>query len=256
MTPETSCVSRSAQSATPVLASVVVALAAAWGSGAAWADDRPFLRTTTAVVEDDDERVFEFTTTHVMAKKQRSTSAQLGYSFSPTLSVELELGQQRDRIEGVTAREQGLSLRLAWMDPAREGWGLATRFSVEREREAGGEWAQPNGSGMLAFSVPLSGKSVWVHANLGARYSTEATDSRRWTGLWSWGAEKPLGRRTTLFAEAAGASDGRDRIAQLGVRQWLQREKVAVDVGVGRQFARDTPGNFVAVSLSLYDLSD
>jgi hypothetical protein len=69
------------------------------------------------------------------------------------------------------------------------------------------------------------------------------------------GAEKPINRQTSLFAEAAGASDGLDRIAQIGVRQWLKREKVALDVGVGRQFANDIRGNFLAVSLSLYDLS-
>jgi hypothetical protein len=246
---------RSVISAAPVLASVAVALTTALGCGAVQADDRPFLRTTRAVVEDDDERVFEFTATHVTAKKQRSTSVQLEYSFSPTLSVELELGHQRDRIEGISEREQGLGLRMSWVDPAREGWGLATKFGVERERESGDEWAQPQWSGVMAFSMPVADKSVWVHANVGARYNPQTSGAARWTGLWSLGAEKPLNRRASLFAEVAGASDGRDRIAQVGLRQWLKREKVAVDVGVGRQFANDIRGNFLAVSLSLYDLS-
>ncbi len=246
---------KSVISAAPVLASVAVALTTALGCGVVQADDRPFLRTTSAVVEDDDERVFEITTSLVSSKKQRSTSVQLEYSFSPALSVELELGYQRDRIEGISEREQGLGLRMSWVDPAREGWGLATKFSVERERESGDEWAQPHWSGVMAFSMPLADKSVWVHANVGARYSSEASGSARWTGLWSLGAEKSLNRQTSLFAEAAGASDGRDRIAQVGLRQWLKREKVAVDVGVGRQFANNIQGNFLAVSLSLYDLS-
>lgn len=256
MTLETPRVSGSTLPTTPVFASVVVALAAAWGSGAAWADDRPFLRTTSAVVEDDDERVFEFTATHVVAKKQRSTSAQLGYSFSPTWSVEMEQGLQRDRIEGHTEREQGLGLRLSWVDPAREGWGLATRLSVERERESGEEWTRPQWRGVMAFSLPLAGKRAWLHANLGARYSPPVSGSQRWAGLWSLAAQMPLSRRTALFAEAAGASDGLDRMVQFGVRQWLQREKVAIDWGWGRQWARDTPANFLAISLSLYDLSD
>jgi hypothetical protein len=39
---EISRISGSALPTAPVLASVVVALAAVWGSGAVWADDRPF----------------------------------------------------------------------------------------------------------------------------------------------------------------------------------------------------------------------
>ena len=247
--------SGSALPTVPVFASVTVVLATALGCGGTWADDRPFLRTTSAVVEDDDERVFGFTATHISGKRQGSTSAQLEYSFSPTLSVELELGHQRDRIEGVSEREQGLGLRVSWIDPAREGWGLASKFSVERERESGEAWAKPQWRGVMAWSVPLASQSVWLHANLGAVHQAGPRDEDRWRGLWSLGADKALGRHTLLFAEAAGVSDGRDRMAQLGVRQWLKREKVALDVGLGRQFAHDTQGNFLAVSLSLYDLS-
>lgn len=246
--------SRLTSVATPVLASVVVAMAASLSCGVVQADDRPFLRTTTAVVEDDDERVFSFTTSHLSGQRQSATSVQLEYSISPTLSVEVESGQQRNKMEDVSEREQGAGLWMSWVDPAREGWGLASKFSVERGHESGQPWAKPQWSAVMAWSMPFDQKSVWVHANLGARYTPEGSGAERWTGLWSVATEKSITRNTALFAEAAAASDGSDRMAQVGVRQWLKRNKVALDVGLGRQFAPDLKGNFVAISLSLYDL--
>ena len=60
-----------------------VALALAGAALAPWAraGDGPFLNTTTAVVEDDDERVFEFSTQYVHQRQQRGWRTHLGYSF-------------------------------------------------------------------------------------------------------------------------------------------------------------------------------
>lgn len=247
----------SAHHLAPVLAPVAMALGVVCFGTAAQADDRPFLRTTTAIVEDDDERVFEFSATHQNGKKERSTQLQLGYSFSPTLSVEVELGQDRNKVDEVSSREQGVGVWMSWIDPARDGWGLATKFSAERERESGAErWEKPKYKGVMAFSLPQADKSTWLHANLGTIYRPTIEDGqRRWTSTWSVAAQKELNRRFELFAEAAGVQDRSDQIAQVGVRHWIKREKLALDVGLGRQYAEERRGNFVALTLSVFDIS-
>lgn len=223
---------------------------------AARADDRPFLRTGTAIVEDDDERVFETSLTHVSGKKERSTQWQLGYSFSPTLSLELELGSARDKVNEISAREQGLGLRVAWIDPARQGWGMATKFSAERERESGEEqWNKPLYKAVMAFSLPLAEKTAWLHANVGMQYQNKESTERRWTSLWSLGAQKEISRRFEVFAELAGNQERSDQIAHAGVRHWFKRQKVALDLGLGRQLAPERRDNFVSLNLSVYDIS-
>lgn len=245
----------SACSHTLVRAPVVLALAVAGFGTAAQADDRPFLRTTTAVVEDDDERAFEWSASHLNGPKERSTQWQLGYSFSPTLSVEAELGQVRDKTDDLSSREQGLGLWMSWIDPARQGWGLATQLRVERERESGASWEEPQWKGVLAFSVPLAEKTAWLHANVGMRHQSPSNGLRRWASLWSVAAQKELNRRFELFAEWAGTQDRRDQLAQAGVRHWIKREKLAIDIGAGRQFAENRRGHFAVVSLSVLDIS-
>jgi hypothetical protein len=239
----------------PVLAPVAMALMSVGISPSAQADDRPFLRTTSAIVEDDDERVFEWSLSHTNGKKERNTQTQLGYSFSPTLSVELEWAQARDKVEGLSSREHGLGLWVSWVDPARAGWGLASKFSVERERENGSPWEHPAWKGVLAYSLPLADKSTWLHANWGMRYLSSEGDARRWNALWSVAAQTALNRRFELFAELAGNQERSDQLAMAGVRHWIKREKWALDVGLGRQLAEDRKGPFLAVSLSVFDIS-
>lgn len=219
------------------------------------ADDRPFLRTGTAIVEDDDERVFELHGVVLAGKRFQGPGLQLEYSFSPTFSMEVEWSRIRDKVEGESSREIGLGFRMAWIDPARDGWGLATRFSVERERESDDGWDRPEWKGVLAYSLPWSDRTAWLHANVGIRYQSADAGERRWTGLWSLAVQKEISRQTALFAEAAGAQGGADRLLQIGLRQWVRREKVALDFSVGRQFDSGARSNFVVLGLSIYDIS-
>lgn len=249
--------SRSPRRGAPVPGPVALALAAlvAGVNPSARADDRPFLRTGTAIVEDDDERVFEVHGTVQAGRRFRGLGLQVEYAFSPTFSLEFEWSRTRDRLEGESSREIGLGARLAWVDPAREGWGLATRFSVERERESDDGWARPAWKGVLAWSLPAADRSAWLHANVGARYQPAEPGERRWTGLWSVAAQQEITRHTVLFAEAAGARGGTERLAQVGVRHWLRREKVALDLALGRHFDLGPRGGFVVLGLSFHDIS-
>ena len=233
-----------------------VALALAGAALAPWAraGDGPFLNTTTAVVEDDDERVFEFSTQYVHQRQQRGWRTQLGYSFSPTLSAEVELGRERDTGQAGSERELGLGLWHAWLDPAREGWGLASQFELEWSRATGSPWQRPAVSAVMAASLPLFDNTLWLHANLGAR-NAPGEDGRRWAGLWSVAAQHKLARRTEAFAELGGSNRSGERLAQIGLRQWLVREKVAADIGLGRRHGEGEGQRFVALRLSIFDIS-
>ena len=221
---------------------------AALATPALRADDRPFLRTATAVVEDDDERVFEFSATGLSHRHGDGLSLQGGYSFSPTLSVEGELGLSRDRAEGSKGREAGLGVWQAWIDPAREGWGLAGKLSAEWD-QASDEPRQRTLRGVVAASLPLSGKQVWLHANAGV----EQREGEGRVGIWSLATQGELNRRWALFGEIASSSR-RDELAQFGVRHWIKRDKIALDLALGRERVAQDRRGFVAAGLAFYDI--
>ena len=231
------------------LFTIMALTGAALAAPAARADDRPFLRTATAVVEDDDERVFEFSATGLSHRHGDGLSLQGGYSFSPTLSAEVELGVSRDRAEGSRGREVGIGVWQAWIDPASEGWGLAGKLGAEWDRDAAGEPLQRTLRGVVAASLPLSGKQVWLHANAGV----EQREGQGRAGIWSLALQGELDRRWALFGELASSSR-RDELAQVGVRRWLRRDKIALDLGIGRERIADDRRGFVAAGLAFYDL--
>jgi hypothetical protein len=233
-----------------------VALALAGAALAPWAraGDGPFLNTTAAMVEDDDERVFEFSTQSVHHRQQRGWRTQLGYSFSPTLSAEVEWGREWETGQPGSERELGLGLWRAWLDPAREGWGLASHFELEWSRATGSPWQPPAVSAVMAASLPVFDHTLWLHANLGAR-NTPGDEGRRWDGLWSVAAQHKLARRSEAFVEAGGTTRGSEQLIQVGLRQWLVREKIAADIGLGRRLADGERHRFVALRLSFFDIS-
>ena len=223
---------------------------AALAAPLARADDRPFLRTVTAVVEDDDERVFEFSATGVGSKQGHELGLQGGYSISPTLSVEAELGWSRDREEHSTERQIGVGIWHAWVDPAREGWGLAGKLGSEWDQGAAGQARQRTLRGIVAASLPLLEKRVWLHANLGV----EQRSGDGQVGLWSVAAQANLTRHWQLFAEAAD-NERREGLSQIGVRHWIRRDKIALDLAIGREHLPGDQRGFVAAGLAFYDLS-
>ena len=76
-------------------------------------------------------------------------------TLSPTLSAEVELGRERDTGQAGSERELGLGLWHAWLDPAREGWGLASSIELEWARATGSPWQRPAMNAVLAASLPL-----------------------------------------------------------------------------------------------------
>jgi hypothetical protein len=236
---------------------LMLSLLAGMAGGSAWADDRPFLRTSTAVVDDDNDHTYDLHLGRLSSKKVGASRLQMGYSLSPTLNIEIELESIRDRIEASTSRDRELAVWVSWVDPQREGWGLSSRLSAGQERESGqglepSAW-HPYARGVAAVSVPLAEKALWLHANLGAQWGSAPQERTRWRRAWSLAGEHAFTGRTSWFAELAGT--GPQRLAFCGLRQWLRKGKVAMDLGGGRQTVGQGHGHFVSLSLSLYEIS-
>jgi hypothetical protein len=233
------------------LAFVSASFAVLTACPSSWAGDRPFLDTNTAMVEDDDERTFEFSTWLVKLKQERALQAALEYNFSPTLSAEVELGWSKNKLLESKERSLELGLRKVWIDPARQGWGLGTNFSVGWARQDDTGWKAQSIRTVMAYSLPLLEKQVWLHANAGVERLQE---ERKTYGVASLALQGQVRKDITLFGEVARRPE-KENLLQGGVRWWAKKDKVALDVSVGKLRPQDDESRkFISLGLSLYDL--
>jgi hypothetical protein len=234
------------------LATCIVMSTVLWAASAsASTEDRPFLETGTAIVEDDDERSFEFSAWMVKLKQERALQAALEYNFSPTLSAEVELGWSKNKEDGSRERGVELGLRKVWIDPARAGWGLGTNVGLDWSRTGEHGWKYQSLRAVMTYSVPLLEKQIWLHANAGL---VREQEERKTHGVWSLAAQAQLRKDFTLFTEYAHQAQ-KNTMVQGGVRWWAKKDKVALDFAVGKQRPQDADRqNFINVGLNFYDL--
>lgn len=218
------------------------------------AGDRPFLLADTAIQEDDDERVFEVSTWAQKASRFKSLQAEVEYSFVPDFSIEFGWGRKlvrgEDEPEAETELEFGV--RKVLRDPARHGWGVGLTAEVGASREVEGDERTGWRYGESRIAVPLSRQwgPVWTHLTLGAQHE-------RREGVRPLAALAVLGsvsRSAKLFAEWGAVRD-RSGLAQAGVRWWIQRERVAVELAAVRHREGGERHNAVLLGLSVMDLS-
>jgi hypothetical protein len=215
------------------------------------AADRPFLETDTAMVEDDDERTFEFSAWLVKLKQERALQAALEYNFNPTLSAEVELGWLKNKEDGSRERSVELGLRKVWIDPAREGWGLGSNVNLGWSRTDEHGWKYQSLRAVMTYSLPLLEKQIWLHANAGL---LREQDELKTYGIWSLAAQARLRKDISLFTEYAHQAQ-KSTMVQGGVRWWAKKDKLALDFAVGQQRPQDADRqNFINVGLSFYDL--
>jgi hypothetical protein len=230
----------------------LAALAAACALAATAARaDRPFIAVTGAAAEEDDDRMWSATA----AVERRRAATQLGvsaeYAFDPVSSVELSIGRSRLRDAGASSTETELEFEFKQLfnHIARDGWGWGVALGTGARRQGGG-WR----GGAWSLVVPVSlqwgeGGAALVHANAGL---VREVGERR-ASLLALGIEGEVARRVVLFAEAAREGDA--KLLHGGARWWLQREKLALDIGIVRRRAGDAAaGTGVTLALSRYDL--
>lgn len=221
------------------------ALACAFASALAWAD-RPFIASTSAAAEEDDDRVWSIATAFERRRGARQGGVTAEYAFEPTRSIEFTF--ERASPDGGSGFE--VEYKHLFNHIARDGygWGVALGLGARRD-DGGSSWRGGAWSLTLPLSIQFAQTDGLVHLNAGL---TREPGARRET-LLAAGVEYQAWRRVTLFAEAAREGDDA-KLLHAGARWWIRREKIAFDLGATRRRESGETRRGVIVGLAWYDL--
>ena len=230
-----------------VLASLLLAAA----NPPVLANDRPFEAARTAVSEDDDQ-VWSFEVWARRIGPVRSVTIEPDYSFDPSNSMQMELTRKLDRFGQETGHEAELEYKHVFNRLARDGWGWALSAAVGAERST--TTTTRTATVRLPVSVDLgqwtgsSSIAPLLHLNIGLHKASEA----RRVVTNAVALEQTLFKRSLLFAE--WAREGEQRVAQLGLRHWLQKEKLALDIAWQQRWAPGERAVGWVAGIGWYDL--
>lgn len=216
----------------------------ACAGGNVMANDRPFQSARTAVMEDD-EYVWSMENWVQRFGRVRGLSIEPEYTFGGGFSIQTEFTRLLDRDRAATGHEAEIEFKQIFNHVARDGWGIAVSAALSTGRSEDGGSVRG-----ATFRVPLSlpfGNGGYLHLNLGVAKESDA--KREWTR--SFALEHDLFKRTTGFVE--WARTGEETYAQVGVRHWVKKEKLAVDFSL-QQFRREgrNASGFI-LGLGIYD---
>jgi hypothetical protein len=214
---------------------------------AAVAADRPYLVTISAAAEEDEEEAWAVENWLRRVGSQRSLTLAPEYAFDPQNAVQLELRRFVDREAG-NGHEVEVELKHLFNRIARDGfgWGVVAIFAFERP--AGGRWQRTAASVSVPFTWAIGEGDGLVHLNVGV---AKPREGRRFaTGAIA--AEREVAPRTSLFAEFTRDADG--HLAHGGVRYWIKRERLALDVAWQRLHGDERRGSGPVIGLAWYDL--
>ncbi len=222
--------------------SVLVILA----GSTAQANDRPFQIARTAVMEDD-EQVWSFESWAERRGSVRGLSVEPEYTFSGGYSIQFQLSRYLDRTGEQTGHEAEVELKHIFNHIARDGYGVAVSASLGAERTTEGGSVRTLGL-KLPISIILGEGGPTLHLNPGLSKSSAA----RWAWTRAVAIEHEVYRRTTAFAELA--HEGSLRFAQIGVRHWLRKDRLAVDLAWQQQRSTEGRAPGLILGLGWYDL--
>ena len=210
------------------------------------AADRPYLTLSSAAAEEDDDQVGSLQTVVRADRLVRSQAVSAEYAFDPLRSVQLEFTRQR--ASGQTRLQAELEYKQLFNHIARDGWAWGLSVSLGADRGPGQAWHGGSWGAVLPLSLQLGEAVATAHLNLGL--VRERLERRQ--ALAAVGIEGLVARRTLLFAEASGL--GQERLLHAGLRYWIRRDRLALDVSVTR---RRADGEWVRgwlLGLAWYDL--
>ena len=216
---------------------------------AAQAADRPYLFANSAAAEEDEEQVWSVENWYRQAGKQKSLTIAPEYAFDPDTSLQVELRRTLDRNAG-KGHEIEIEAKRLFNRISRDGWGWGVVAAIDMERPKGEPWERA----AVSLSVPLTvhigegGSEGTLHVNAGIAKPREAR--RVFTGVIA--GEREVWKRTSLFAELAREADG--RLLHGGVRHWIKRERLAVDLAWQRVRSDEVRGSGIVLGIAWYDL--
>ena len=216
---------------------------------AAQAADRPYLFANSAAAEEDEEQVWSVENWYRQAGKQKSLTIAPEYAFDPDTSLQVELRRTLDRNAG-NGHAIEIAAKPLFNRISRDGWGWGVVAAIDMERPKGEPWERA----AVSLSVPLTvhigegGSEGTLHVNAGIAKPREAR--RVFTGVIA--GEREVWKRTSLFAELAREADG--RLLHGGVRHWIKRERLAVDLAWQRVRSDEVRGSGIVLGIAWYDL--
>jgi hypothetical protein len=212
------------------------------------AGDRPFIFTSSAAAEEDDDAVWSVESVFQRAGPLRGLNVAAEYAFNPTNSMQIEFARLRDRAVGESASAAGLEYKHLFNHIAREGYGYGMVVSIELGRPQGSGWEAAAWGATLPLSIQLGADGGLLHLNAGLVKPSHMP--RQWTA--SAAVEQEVAKRTVLFGEVARLGEG--GLLHGGVRYWAQRERFAVDLSLQRIRADGLNNPGFVIGLGWYDL--
>jgi hypothetical protein len=207
------------------------------------ASDRPFLLTSNAVAEEDDDQVWSVETWWQRAGSAQAFTVAPEYAFNPTTSVQFEFSRGSGKTNALEVEFKHLFNHIA-----RDGWGWGIDLSVGAGTSGSSKWDQQRIALKLPYTLQLRGGEALLHLNAGVQ--KQRGESREW--VYSAAFEHKLPWRSTGFIEV-GRED-RHTLLHAGVRHWIKREKLALDISVQRRSAGDDRATGAVLGLAWYDL--
>lgn len=235
--------------AIPCLLCAALAMAGSCLAPAALAADRPYLYVNTANGEEDEEQVWAVENWFRRGGGEQSLTVAPEYAFDPQNALQMEFRRVLRR-EGTGGHELEVEYKHLFNSFARDGWGWGVVTTVDMERAEGASLKRRATTVLLPFTFKLgeAASEGLLHVNAGI--AKPIGERRLTTG--ALGLEREVWRRTTLFGELARDDEG--RFAQIGLRHWITREKLAVDIAWQRVRNDEVRGNGVVLGIAWYDL--
>ncbi len=226
------------------LCAVCLALAAAVANAA----DRPYVFANSGAAEEDEEQVWSVENWYRKAGRQASLTVAPEYAFDPDNSLQAEFRRVVDRDSG-NGHELEIEFKHLFNRIARDGWGWGVVLALDMERPQGGPWERAAMSVSVPFTwQPDEAETSRVHLNVGVAKPRQ--ERRVFTAVIA--GEHEVWRRTSLFAEVARLAEG--TLQHAGVRHWLKRERLAVDLAWQRVRSEEVRGSGVVLGIAWYDL--
>ncbi|CAG1018203.1 hypothetical protein BURC_02946 [Burkholderiaceae bacterium] len=207
------------------------------------ASDRPFLATSTAAAEDDDDQVWSVETWWQRAGSQHSFHVAPEYAFNPTTSIQLEAARGSDGSQGLE-----LDFKRLFNHIGRDGWGWGMTLSLGAGRTGSSGWRAKELAFKLPWSLNVRDGEAQLHVNAGLL--KERGERREW--VVSAAFEHKLASRTSAFVELA--REDRQTLWHVGARHWIRHEKLALDFSVQHLREGADQASGVVIGLAWHDL--